>query len=167
MSAAGAEPAPGPEADRFRPFVSGRGRVVATVMAVLALVVFGGLAVLLPANAGLTTWQGGDRVLVALLGVLIALGCWRYAGIRAVPTPDGLLVRNLVVTRHVDWAQVVDVQFGGGAPWVTLELDDTDTLAVMAIQRADGEQADAEALRLATLVRDLGEARGPHGDVLG
>ncbi len=144
----------------YRPFVSRRARVVATTMAASSLVIFGGLAVLLPTNAGLTTWQGGDRVLVALIGVLIALGCWRYAGIRAVPTPDGLLVRNLVVTRRVAWAQVIGVQFGGGAPWVTLELDDTDTVAVMAIQRADGEQAERDAVRLAGLVRDLGEASG-------
>ncbi len=145
--------------DRFRPFSSRRARGVATTMAVLALVVFGGLAVLLPTNAGLTTWQGGDRVLVALLGLLIAAGCWRYAGIRAVPTPEALVVRNLVVTRRVAWAEIIGVQFGGGAPWVTLELDDTDTLAVMAIQRADGAQAEQEAVRLAALVRDLGEGR--------
>ena len=144
--------------DPFRPFVSRRARLVATVMGVAAVVLFGAMAVLLPANAGLTTWQGGDRVLVALIGVLIAVACWRYASIRAVPTPEGLMVRNLVVTRRVDWAQVIGVQFGGGAPWVTLELDDTDTVAVMAIQRADGAEAEQEAVRLAGLVRDLGEA---------
>lgn len=146
----------------LRPFRSGRGRLVATVMAVLSLVVFGGLALLLPTNAGLTTWQGGDRVLVAAIGVLIALVCWRYATIRAVPSTEGLLIRNLVLTREIAWAQVVDVEFGGGAPWVTLELDDTDTVAVMAIQRADGDGAMAEAQRLAGLVRDLGEARDPE-----
>jgi len=150
---------PPSRADPLRPFVSRRARLVATSMGVAALVVFGAMAVLLPANAGLTTWQGGDRVLVALIGVLIAVACWRYASIRAVPTPQGLLVRNLVVTRRVDWAQVIGVQFGGGAPWVTLELDDTDTVAVMAIQRADGAVAEQEAVRLAGLVRDLGEAR--------
>jgi hypothetical protein len=153
------QPGPEPAADAYRPFVSRRARLVATVMGGLSLLVFVGLAVLLPRNAGLTTWQGGDRVLVAGIGVLIAAACWRYASIRAVPSPDGLVVRNLAVTRRVDWAQVIDVQFGGGAPWVTLELDDTDTLAVMAIQRADGEGAEQEAVRLATLVRDLGEAR--------
>ncbi|HEU4999268.1 MAG TPA: PH domain-containing protein [Lapillicoccus sp.] len=143
----------------FRPFRSRRGRLVATVMAVLSLVVFVTVAVLLPSNAGLTTWQPADRALVVGLGVIIALVCWRYASIRAVPSLDGLVVRNLVVTRTVAWAQVIDVEFGDGAPWVTLELDDTDTLAVMAIQRADGPAAMAEAQRLATLVRDLGEAR--------
>jgi hypothetical protein len=142
----------------FRPFRSRRGRLVATVMAVLSLVVFGSVALLLPSNTGLTTWHPADRALVAGIGVLIALVCWRYASIRAVPSLDGLLVRNLVVTRAVTWSQVIDVEFGGGAPWVTLELDDTDTLAVMAIQRADGQSAMAEAQRLAGLVRDLGEA---------
>jgi MFS family permease len=143
----------------LRPFRSRRGRLVAAVMGVLALVVFGVIAVLLPTNAGLTTWQPADRALVFGIGVAIALVCWRYASIRAVPDLDGLVVRNLVVTRTVTWAQVIDVEFGGGTPWVTLELDDTDTLAVMAIQRADGESAMAEAKRLAGLVRDLGEAR--------
>jgi peptidoglycan/LPS O-acetylase OafA/YrhL len=145
--------------EALRPFRSRRGRLVATVMAVLSLVVFAVVAVLLPANSGLTTWQPADRVLVLAIGVLIALVCWRYATIRAVPTLDGLVVRNLVVTRTVSWAEVIDVEFGGGAPWVTLELDDTDTLAVMAIQRADGTTAMSEAQRLAALVRDLGEAR--------
>jgi peptidoglycan/LPS O-acetylase OafA/YrhL len=145
--------------EALRPFRSRRGRLVATVMAVLSLVVFALVAVLLPANSGLTTWQPADRVLVLAIGVLIALVCWRYATIRAVPTLDGLVVRNLVVTRTVSWAEVIDVEFGGGAPWVTLELDDTDTLAVMAIQRADGTTAMSEAQRLAALVRDLGEAR--------
>jgi Bacterial PH domain len=127
-------------------------------MAVLALVIFGGIAVLLPGNAGLTNWRGGDRLLVAGIGVLIAAACWRYASIRAVPSRDGLVVRNLLLTREVSWPQIIDVQFGGGEPWVTLELDDTDTVAVMAIQRADGPAAMAEARRLAGLVRDLGEA---------
>jgi hypothetical protein len=145
--------------DDLRPFRSRRGRLVASVMAGLSLVVFVGVAVLLPTNAGLTTWQPADRALLVGIGVVIALVCWRYASIRAVPSLGGLVVRNLVVTRTVTWAQVIDVEFGGGAPWVTLELDDTDTLAVMAIQRADGPGAMAEAQRLARLVRDLGEAR--------
>jgi hypothetical protein len=44
------------------------------------------------------------------------------------------------------------VRFPDGAPWVTLELDDADELAVMAIQRADGQVARDEAMRLARIV---------------
>jgi hypothetical protein len=61
-------------------------------------------------------------------------------------------VVNLFHSRHLDWAEVVAVRFGGGAPWVMLDLDDGDELAVMGIQRADGAFTQAEARRLATLV---------------
>jgi hypothetical protein len=37
-----------------------------------------------------------------------------------------------------------------------VELDDTDTLAVMAIQKADGAFGRAEASRLAALIQALG-----------
>ena len=56
------------------------------------------------------------------------------------------------MTRRVTWDEVVEVRFPEGAPWVTLELDDSDDLAVMAIQRADGDRARGEARRLARLV---------------
>ena len=133
---------------------------MATSMGVLSVVIFSGLALLLPTQGGLTDWSAPDRVLVAAIGVAIAALCWRYATIRAVPTRDGLLVRNLFTTRQLTWPQVLRVQYGGGAPWVTLDLDDTDTLAVMAIQRADGDASAAEASRLQALVQALGEA--PH-----
>jgi len=142
-------------------FRSVRGRVVATGMGVLALVVFGGLALVHPTPPQLGSWQAGDRILTAGIGVAVAALCWRFATIRAVPTREGLEVRNLFTTRHLSWPQVVTVEYGGGAPWVTLDLDDTDTLAVMAIQRADGAASDAEASRLAALVQALGEKREP------
>ena len=46
--------------EALRPFRSRRGRLVATVMAVVSLVLFAVVAVLLPTNAGLTTWQPAD-----------------------------------------------------------------------------------------------------------
>jgi hypothetical protein len=54
----------------------------------------------------------------------------------------------------------VGIEFGQGMPWPTLELNDTDTLAVMAIQRSDGPRSLAEAARLNALIQGLGEARG-------
>jgi hypothetical protein len=46
---------------------------------------------------------------------------------------------------------------------VTLELDDADTLAVMAVQKADGPWGRAEASRLAALVQALGpSAQSPE-----
>jgi hypothetical protein len=86
-------------------------------------------------------------------GVAVAAFMWRFASIRAVPSRHGLVIRNLITTRTLEWAQIVRVQFGGGAPWVSVDLDDTDVVAVMAIQKADGAFGQAEAARLSALVQ--------------
>ena len=127
-----------------------------------SLAVFGGLAILMPAET-LGHWSIVDRLMFFALGVVIAVVAWRYASISAVPTRDGLVVRNLVLTRSLTWPEVVGVQFGGGEPWVTLDLDDGDTLAVMAIQKADGDVSGREASRLAALVQAFGESRHRDG----
>ena len=94
----------------------------------------------------------GDQAGIALLGLAVTWFCWRQASVSARPDETGITVRNLVVSRRIAWAEVVSVRFGGGRPWVQLDLADGDTLAVMGIQRADGARAEAEARRLATLV---------------
>ncbi|WP_146841451.1 PH domain-containing protein [Cellulomonas composti] len=126
----------------FRPRLA---RNVALGLAAVVLVAAGALVVLM---GGLT---GFDRASFVVFGLLIVWFCWRQASVRAVPDEDGLTVRNLVVTTRLTWAQVVAVSFGD-RPWVQLDLANGDTLAVMGIQRADGEYAQGEARRLATLV---------------
>jgi membrane protein implicated in regulation of membrane protease activity len=140
----------------FAEFRPRRGRTVSHALGVVTLVVFGVIAVLLPGPAQGGTWRLGDKVFFAAVGVAIALLLWRFGSIRAVPTRESLTVRNLFTTRTLLWQDVVDVRFGGGDPWVTLALSDTDTVAVMAIQRADADHARSEAGRLAALVQALG-----------
>ena len=130
----------------FRPR---RGRVMPLVMAGVALSICVGVAVGLGASG---EWGVGDQLTLVALGLALAGFLWRYASIRAVPDAEGLTVRNLIVTRRVAWADVVEVEFPEGAPWVSLELAGDDELAVMAVQRSDGERARAEARRLAGLV---------------
>jgi hypothetical protein len=159
------EPVPAaahPQGDALAPFRPRRGRVVALAAVWGSLVLFGAIALLMPSET-LGHWGVGDRVMFFGLGVVLALVAWRYASIVAVPSRDGLVVRNLVVTRSLEWAEVVGVQFGGGEPWVSLDLEDGDTVAVMAIQKADGDIASREASRLAALVQAFGEAREPGG----
>ena len=52
---------------------------------------------------------------------------------------------------------------GRRAKYLTLDLDDGDTLAVMAIQKADGERGRAEASRLAGLVAAHAAPEPPAG----
>ena len=142
------------QSDPYAVFRPRRGRRVALTMAVLSLLIFTGVALSLPLvdplNGG---WSVLDRLLLALCGVAVAALLWRFASIRAVPSTQGLVIRNLIITRKIEWAQIVRVQFGGGAPWVSVDLDDTDIVAVMAIQKADAAFGRAEAARLSALVQ--------------
>ena len=153
---------PEPDAAAWAPFRPKRGRAVALGVVWSSLAVFGGIAVAMPAQAD-GRWGLGDRLMFFSLGVAVAFLAWRYASIAAVPSRAGLVVRNLVLTRTLEWPEIVGIQFGGGEPWVTLDLEDGDTVAVMAIQKADGPLAGREASRLAALVQAFGEAREPEG----
>jgi Bacterial PH domain len=142
--------APDPYAE-FRPR---RGRRVALTMAVLSLLIFGVGAISLPRVDPLFGgWGLPDRLLLVSCGAAVSALLWRFASIRAVPSAQGLVIRNLIITRTLEWTQIVGVLFGGGAPWVSVDLDDTDTVAVMAIQKADGAFGRAEAARLSALVQ--------------
>lgn len=133
--------------DPYAVFRPRRGALVARLSAVAVVVSLGTVAVLQPGG-----WAVADRVLVWLLALLLAAGLWRFGMVRAVPTTQGLRVVNLVHGRDLEWAEIVRVSFGGGSPWVVLELADTEDLPVMGIQRADGAFGRAEAARLAALV---------------
>lgn len=152
------EPGDGePDVDRDRldalyaPLRPRRGRRVGYAAAAGILLVLGGPAVFV-ARTGPGAWTWVDRSGIIAVALLIAWGLTRLAGVSAVPGPSGLRVRNLLLTRELEWTQIVAVRFGGGGPWVVLDLSDGDVLAVMAVQRADGAFGQAEARRLATLV---------------
>ncbi len=138
--------------DPYAPFVPRRGRRVALGFAAASLVLFAGLT-LAVSSADIPAWSTSDSVLLLLVGVLLAATMWRFAALRAVPSPTGLVVRNILLTREVTWAEVSRVRFAGGDPWVVLDLTDGEQLAVMAVQKADGPVARAAAQRLAALVQ--------------
>lgn len=138
--------------DLYAPFRPRRGRAVAMVMATLSVVVFTGVALLAPTPAEGGTFAVGDRVMMVALGVAIAAFLWRYTAIKAEPDERGIRIRNLLLSRRVEWADVDAVRFHGGAAWPVLALHDGDEVAVMAVQKADGGSASSEATRLASLL---------------
>lgn len=140
--------------DPYAVFRPRRGRLVASAMSVLSVVLFTGGALSMPrVDPSLGGWGLSDRLVLTCCGLAVAAALWRFASIRAVPSTQALVIRNLITTRTLAWEQIISVQFGGGAPWVSIDLDDTDTVAVMAIQKADGAVGQAEAARLAALVQ--------------
>lgn len=133
-----------------RPFVSRRGRIAAWITGI-------GQALALIACAALLPWSGPnvvglwDRGGLLVVAGLLGWALSRYGGVRADPTADGLVVRNILITRQLRWSEILGVRFGDN-PWVILDTEDGDPVAVMAVQRADGHGSRQEAERLATLV---------------
>lgn len=168
MSAGNAQPTPtgkGAKPTRADPYAvirPRRGRVVGYVSAGAVFVTFLLGAVIVPGQAGQKgDWALSDRLLIAGIGAAIAWFLLRLASIRATPSREGLVVRNLLITRKLAWDQIVRMQFGGGAPWASLDLADTDTVAVMALQKADGDFGRAESTRLAALIQFHSDAPEP------
>ena len=141
----------------YAPFRPRAARRVAIALGVVSLVGLLALAVFVPSATASPT-RLVDRLGIAAIAAAIAWFCYRQATVSAVPDEAGITVRNLVITTRLEWAAVVDVRFGEGRPWVQLDLDDGATLAVMGVQRSDGDRARAEARRLATLVAIHGPA---------
>lgn len=152
--------------DLYRPFRPRMTRTFARVT--IALLVVGTLLLLV-----LAPGTSGFYDPLDMLGIMtVAGGCvlltWRHGTVVAFVTPIGLRVRNLVHTTVLTWPEIEAVRFGNGLPWVSLDLTNGQTLAVMAIQSADGAFATQEARRLATLVQAHGagtpNAGGPEQD---
>jgi hypothetical protein len=116
---------------------------------VAVLAVFAVIALLLQPGRTAGVVGGGDRVAMFGLGVLVAAGVLALARPRLEADDDGLRVRNLLGSHDVPWDEVRAVTFADGARWASLDLRDDETLALMAVQAADGDRAVevVEALR--------------------
>lgn len=143
-STAGAGPDPDLYA-RFRP------RATRIVSIVLMVWVAGGWVLFVALTQRLSRPPHAYQWIGGVLAVLICLFLYRQATVQAVPSTQGLMVRNVVRRHELEWAQIVHVRFGE-RDWVQLDLADGHVLAVMAIQRVDGVRARAASRRLATLV---------------
>jgi hypothetical protein len=96
-------------------------------------------------------------------GTLIALGLFAFALLHALirsrveAHADRLVVVNGYRRREYAWAQVVAVNLPPGAPWVTLDLADGETVSAMGIQGSDGARAQQAARELRRLVARLSD----------
>jgi hypothetical protein len=131
-------------------------RRVCWVLAPVVVVFFAVLAWALggePADIG----EGGgafslsDQIAMACLGLLGAGGILLLARPRVTADERTITIQNILGGYRLPWEVVREVRFERGNPWATLELEDDDVVAVMAVQAADKEHAVAAV----TTLRDL------------
>lgn len=110
-------------------------------------------------QASFTPFQRGTIAALTLLALAVIHALVRS---RVVAEEGRLVVVNGYRRRELHWAEVVSVNLPQGAPWVSLDLADGRTQAVMAIQGSDGARARRAVRDLRALV-DAGAAGAGTG----
>jgi hypothetical protein len=118
-------------------------RIACWVAAGVVVVVFSLIATALRGSTGEGTavFRSGDQAAMIGLGVLAALGILMFTRPRVEADARGIRIRNLVGGYDLPWEVVRAVRFDRGSPWASLELQDDDTVALMALQAVDKEFA--------------------------
>ena len=136
--------------------------VVCRVAGAALLVVFATVAYLLPrGSAGGEQFGPADQVAFFLIGVLLAGVVLQFTRVRVVADSSGVRVRNYVGEKFVPWQVVAGVRMDDGSPWASLDLQDDDTIALLAVQANDGARAVDAVLALRALLAD--SRRQPPG----
>jgi hypothetical protein len=127
---------------------------IAWALAVLVVVVFSVVATTLrgPTDSGKSVFQPSDQYAMIGLGVLFALGILMFTRPRVVADADRIRIRNVFGGYDLPWEVVRSVEFRRGSPWASLELQDDDVVAVMAVQAADKAYAVAAVRGLRALL---------------
>ena len=99
-------------------------------------------------RASFTPFQRGTLAVLVLLAASVMFALVRS---RVVAERDRLVVVNGYRRHEYAWEQVVAVNLGAGAPWVTLDLSDGRSVSVMGIQGSDGARARAAVRELREL----------------
>jgi hypothetical protein len=119
-------------------------RRVCWVIAPAVWAVFAVLGTLLTGSTGgenSGVFQRGDQIAMIILGGLLAAAILLFARPKVVADTRHIKVQNVLGGVDLPWEVVRAIVFERGNPWVSLELEDDDVIAVMAVQAADKEHA--------------------------
>jgi hypothetical protein len=87
------------------------------------------------------TFQASDKWAMIGLGVVFGAAVMVIARPTVQADSEGIKVQNIIGGYQLPWQVVRKVRFDRGQPWVYLELEDDDTVAVLAVQAVDKERA--------------------------
>ena len=148
--AASGDAAPG-EAVTIRPR---KIRRVCWALAPVVVVFFAVMGSLLGGSTGegSAVFQPSDRLAMMALGLFAAAAILLFTRPRVVADAAHIKITNVIGGYNLPWEVVRAVRFERGNPWVSLELQDDDVVAVMAIQATDKEYAVAGVRTLRALL---------------
>ncbi|MFI6408904.1 PH domain-containing protein [Streptomyces sp. NPDC050548] len=95
----------------------------------------------------------GEKLSFVLTGALLFGVLAVLARVKVVADETGVTVVNIASRRHLEWAEILQVNLRPGDPWVFLNLNDGTSLPVLGIQPGIAKEraiADARTLRALT-----------------
>ncbi|NEB05886.1 PH domain-containing protein [Streptomyces sp. SID13726] len=98
----------------------------------------------------------GERLSFIFTAALLAGVLFLLARVKVVADESGVTVQNIAGRRHLEWAEIVQVNLRPGDPWVFLNLSDGTSLPALGIQPGIAKQ---QAITDAKALRALAEAR--------
>ena len=128
----------------FRP---GRTRAVLLTAGVAIFVVITTVAMLLE------QLSPGEKLSFVFTGAVLFGVLAVLARVKVVADESGVTVVNIVSRRHLEWAEILQVNLRPGDPWVFLNLSDGTSQPALGIQPGIAKEraiADARTLRALT-----------------
>ncbi|WP_406328467.1 PH domain-containing protein [Streptomyces sp. NBC_00203] len=98
----------------------------------------------------------GERVSFVFTAALLFAVLLLLSRPKVVADETGVTVVNIASKRHLDWAEILQVNLRPGDPWVFLNLSDGTSLPALGIQPGIAKQ---RAIEDARALRALAEAR--------
>ncbi|MCX5241533.1 PH domain-containing protein [Streptomyces prunicolor] len=130
----------------FRP---GRTRAVLLTAGVAIFVVITTVAMLLE------QLTPGEKLSFVFTGAILFAVLALLARVKVVADESGVTVVNIVSRRHLEWAEILQVNLRPGDPWVFLNLSDGTSQPALGIQPGIAkERAIADARTLRALAED-------------
>ncbi|MFE6486114.1 PH domain-containing protein [Streptomyces sp. NPDC057757] len=108
----------------------------------------------------------GEKLSFVFTGALIFGVLLMLARPKVVADESGVTVVNIASSRHLAWAEILQVNLRPGDPWVFLDLSDGTSLPALGIQPGIAKQraiGDARALRALAEARSTGRSEEHQG----
>ncbi|MFJ9149384.1 PH domain-containing protein [Streptomyces sp. NPDC102270] len=108
----------------------------------------------------------GERLSFIVTAALLAGVLFLLARVKVVADESGVTVQNIAGRRHLEWAEIIQVNLRPGDPWVFLNLSDGTSLPALGIQPGIAKQqaiADAKALRALAEARSTARSDEDQG----
>jgi hypothetical protein len=108
----------------------------------------------------------GERLSFIFTAALFAGVLFLLARVKVVADESGVTVQNIAGRRHLEWAEIIQVNLRPGDPWVFLNLSDGTSLPALGIQPGIAKQqaiADAKALRALAEARSTARSDEDQG----